>query len=251
MKSKLRVLMLLVFALLVIAGLNQLMSQEKEAIKQDQIVLNKKVVIDESRVSQLVSDDDSWFKVNGDISFDASVGSLKTHDRATSEVWLKYLNTFDASKDFKVSAHVKVPRSWENHSDKNAQVGIGLFVGKDGDGGKLVYESDLCVIAKEMRFVQGQMVKNRKGEDPVEVGMIEVNEEEGVLSIVYSSDKQSLSLYFNDRLVDSQSISESGAVDWKMASGDKFVVGIMGFSENVIIDTDFPSIASITIEHNH
>lgn len=193
------------------------------------------------------SDEENWFVYNSSLNLKKQSAELKSTGVETAEAWYKYDRSFPYNSDFKISAKVKVPRAWESHSKKEAQVGVGLFIGKKGDGGKLVYESDLCVIANQVRFVQGQMVKNRKGGEPVKVDFKEVKEEEGTLSLIYDKDQKAISLFFNNELVGSQKIDKTGAVDWKMKDLDEFVVGIMGFSEKVEISSDYPSISSVEI----
>lgn len=191
---------------------------------------------------------EDWMSNESEIVFDGGKGILKSHGNEIAESWYRHEAVFPSSKDFKISAKVKVPEFWDKYSKKDAQVGIGIFVGKKGDGGKLVYESDLCVVANEIRFVQGQMIKNRKGGEPVEVDFKKVKSEAGTIEIKYDAKEKSLSLIFDGEIVGTQKIDSKGAVDWKMTSDDEFVLGVMGFSEWTDIKESFPSIEDIIVE---
>ncbi|MCH4886752.1 hypothetical protein EZV73_04190 [Acidaminobacter sp. JC074] len=200
-------------------------------------------------LSQQFTSDDNWFEVGGHMEQVESIGYMKSDSEEIAEAWYKYNQTLSSSKDFIISAEVKVPKHWDKSGKADGQVGIGLFVGKRGDEGQLVFECDLCVINEGMRFVQGQMIKNRKGGEPVAVEMKEVNDESGVIEILYKADDNSLTLIFNDQVISTQKIDGNGPVNLEVAEGDEFVVGFMGFSEWIKIESDSPSLQSVTISN--
>jgi hypothetical protein len=129
---------------------------------------------------------------------------------------------------------VTVPRAWDSDPRPQAQVGAGPWVGRlDAEGkGRRVYEVNLATIANEIRFVQGQLIENRLGEDPIAVGMTIVADETVRLEISYTADPPTISLTVDGKLVDTQTIDGSGFDDWGMDGGDVFYVGVMGFAEN-------------------
>lgn len=69
--------------------------------------------------------------------------------------------------------------NWNTNGGKDAQVGVGLFVGKpvlSGQSSK-VYETNMAAINGQMRFGQAQLVANRLGEDPINVQYIELSKD--------------------------------------------------------------------------
>jgi len=197
--------------------------------------------------SKAFKSNEDWSLRNAVMNFENNMGVLRSEDGRVQEAWYKYEKSFPINKDFEISAHIKVPKFWDYYNKKEAQVGIGLFVGKKGNGGKIVYECDLCVISKEMRFVQGQMIRNRKGEDPIVVEEKRLQDEHGIISIKYDSQNITLALYFNENLIGVQKIDETGEVDWKMTADDEFEAGIMGFAEGTGISSNFPTIQDVSI----
>ena len=127
-----------------------------------------------------------------------------------------------------------MPRAWDTDPRPDAQVGAGPFVGRlDAEGkGRRVYEVNLATIANEIRFVQGQLIENRLGDDPIAVGMTIVSEETVRLEISYRAAPPTISLTVDGFLVDTKTIDGSGFDDWGMTGDDVFQVGIMGFAEN-------------------
>lgn len=182
---------------------------------------------------------------NGVINKDGEFSS--TSDK-TSEAWYIKDVSIKSTKDFEVSAKVSVPDYWNTLDKKNAQVGCGIFVGKKDNGGKLCFESDLCVIASEVKFVQGQNIKNRLSGDPDEVVFKEANSNVGIITVKYSADEKSFILYLNEELVGESKIGSDGKVDWNMADDDQFIVGIMGFSEHTNVTDNYPVVKDFTIK---
>lgn len=164
-----------------------------------------------------------------------------------SEAWYILNNFPDSNKDFEISATVSVPKYWETVSTKEAQVGTGIFIGKKGDGGKLCFECDLCIIANQVNFVQGQNITNRLTGDPDDVVFKEISDNKGTLTVKYSAKEQCFTLYFNNELVGKSAIDSKGKVNWKLEDDSKFYVGIMGFSENTTISEEFPTVTNFTL----
>jgi hypothetical protein len=206
----------------------------------------------EIKINDLSSDlssDDKWFEEGGKMVFTKSEGKISTDSEEIAETWYKYKDTIPSDKDFIISAKVNVPKYWDTVKSKNGQVGVGIFLGKEGNGGKLVYEADLCTVANDQRFVQGQMIKNRLGGEPVEVDFKETDLETGKLEIIYKASEKTVSLVLADEVIGTQKIDQTGAVNWEMKEGDSFIVGIMGFSEWIKIESNSPSISEVTIAY--
>jgi hypothetical protein len=189
----------------------------------------------------------NWFEEGGKMIIDGEKAMMTSNEEGISEAWYKHKESLSAHSDFIVSGLVTIPKSWDTHTKKDGQVGLGIFVGKKDDEGKLVYEADLCTVAGGDRFVQGQMIKNRLGGDPLEVDYKDVDTIIGRLEIVYQRENKTFTLLLDNEIIGSQYIDSNGAVDWQMADNDEFVVGIMGFSEWVKIESDYPSIESVVI----
>jgi hypothetical protein len=131
---------------------------------------------------------------------------------------------------------------------EEAQVGAGVFVGKvDPDQkSRTVYETNLAAIAHGERFVQGQLIKNRLGDDPIAVGFMKTDKETVRLTITWDSTNKQILFYTDDILVDAKHIDERGIDDWKMDE-DRFYVGVMGFAENTDITAHYPYIDNFEI----
>lgn len=199
-------------------------------------------------LSKHFSTSESWGKEDGGfIKLSSNAGLMKSSTEDIAEAWYKYDKALPVDNDFIISAKVTVPKHWDNSGKKNGQVGVGIFVGKVGDGGKLVYECDLCTISKSERFVQGQMIKNRKGGEPVEVCWKTQDTESGIIEILYKAEEKTLSLIFNDEVIGTHKIDGTGAVNWNMTEDDSFIVGFMGFSEWVKIEKEYPRIEEVII----
>ena len=143
---------------------------------------------------------------------------------------------------------VTVPYYWDGMDSEEAQVGAGIFVGKvDPDGkSRTVYETNLAAIAQEVRFVQGQLIKNRLGDDPIAVGFMKTDREKTNLKVKWDSQSKQLQFFMDEILVDSKQIDERGIDNWKMDE-DKFYVGVMGFAENTDITGHFPYVDNFKI----
>jgi len=174
-------------------------------------------------------------------------GQLSSTSENTSESWYIRDVELSSQKDFEISAHVSIDPYWRTMNKKNAQVGVGIFIAKKGDGGKLVFESDLCSIANDALFVQGQNIKNRLGGEPDDVVFKQVKDLSGLIKVSYHAKEKTFQLWFNDISMGQSKITSDGKVDWKMSKDDKFIVGIMGFSEHTSIKQNYPVIKDFKI----
>ena len=161
----------------------------------------------------------------------ASLTATGTH---ISEAWKTWHEPLPHDRDWSIAVDVTVPRAWDSVATPEAQVGAGPWLGRlDPEGkGHRVYEVNLATIANQFRFVQGQLIENRLGEDPIAVGHIMVPDETMRLEISYRAEPPTISLTANGTYVDSRSLDSSGLDNWEMTGDDVFYVGIMGFAEN-------------------
>ena len=183
----------------------------------------------------LFHDHPAWFSREAQIvQTTDGVASLTATGTGTSEAWKTWHEPMPYDRDWSIAVDVTVPRAWDSDPRPEAQVGAGPWLGRlDAEGkGRTVYEVNLATIANEIRFVQGQLIKNRLGEDPISVGMAIVADETVRLEISYKAVPPTISLTANGTLVDTKTIDGSGADDWAMTGDDVFYGGIMGFAEN-------------------
>jgi uncharacterized protein (DUF885 family) len=161
----------------------------------------------------------------------ASLTATGTH---TSEAWKTWHQPLPHDRDWTIAVDATVPLAWDSEPTPEAQVGAGPWLGRLDDEGKgrTVYEVNLATIANQFRFVQGQLIENRLGEDPIAVGMAIVAEETVRLEISYRAQPPTISLTANGTLVDTKTLDGSGFDDWAMTGDDVFYGGIMGFAEN-------------------
>jgi hypothetical protein len=183
----------------------------------------------------LFLDHPAWFSREAQIIQAANgMASLTATGTGTSEAWKTWHEPMPHDRDWSIAVDVTVPRAWDSDPRPEAQVGAGPWVGRlDADGkGRRVYEVNLATIANEIRFVQGQLIENRLGEDPIAVGMTIVSVESVRLEISYRAEPPTISLTADGVLVDTKTIDPSGFDDWAMTGDDVFQVGVMGFAEN-------------------
>jgi hypothetical protein len=190
----------------------------------------------------------SWASREADFFLQDGVWKLKASGTRISETWKTYADTLPSDQDWSVSVDVTVPYYWDNLDKENAQVGAGVFVGKvDPDKkSRTVYETNLAAIAQEVRFVQGQLIKNRLGDDPIAVGFMKTDRETTNLKIKWDSRIKQIRFFMDSILVDAKHINKKGIDDWKMDK-DKFYVGVMGFAENTDITGHFPYVDNFII----
>jgi len=183
----------------------------------------------------LFHDHPAWFSREAQIvQTGDGAASLTATGTGTSEAWKTWHESMPHDRDWSIAVDVTVPRAWDTDPRPDAQVGAGPWVGRlDAEGkGRRVYEVNLATIANEIRFVQGQLIENRLGEDPIAVGMTIVTDETVRLEISYRAEPPTISLTVDGFLVDTKTIDGSGFDDWGMTGDDVFQVGIMGFAEN-------------------
>lgn len=190
----------------------------------------------------------SWASREADFFLQDGVWKLKASGTRISETWKTYRDTLPPDQDWSVRVDVTVPVFWDTMDTEEAQVGAGVFVGKvDPDQkSRTVYETNLAAIAKGVRFVQGQLIKNRLGDDPIAVGFMKTDKETTTLKISWDSQDHQILFYMDEILVDAKHIDQRGIDDWTM-DGDKFYVGVMGFAENTDITEFFPFIDNFNI----
>jgi hypothetical protein len=183
----------------------------------------------------LFHDHPAWFSREAQIvQTTDGKASLTATGTGTSEAWKTWHEPMPHDRNWSIAVDVTVPHEWDSASSPDAQVGAGPWLGRLDHEGKSrrVYEVNLATIAGEIRFVQGQLIENRLGEDPIAVGMAIVADETARLEISYLAEPPTISLTVDGRLVDTQTIDGSGFDDWGMTGDDVFQVGIMGFAEH-------------------
>ena len=163
-----------------------------------------------------------------------------------SEVWLTHSQQLPYNISWEFSIKALIPVAWNSASGNEPQIGVGIFVGKPEPSGqsKKVYECNLAVVGNGERFVQGQLVANRLGEDPIAVDqkILANNLEQVQLKLQYCSSSHTLSLFADDEMIGIQAIDASGPDNWVLSSTSMMDFGIMGFAENTNITSDFPVI---------
>ena len=190
----------------------------------------------------------SWGSREADFFLEDGAWKLKASGTHISETWKTFKDVLPSDQNWSVSVEVTVPYFWDTMETEEAQVGAGVFVGKvDPDKkSRTVYETNLAAIAKRFRFVQGQLIKNRLGDDPIAVGFMKTDKEKTNLRIAWDSQNQQIQFFMDNILVDVKQIDEKGIDDWKMQN-DKFYVGVMGFAENTDITDHYPSVDNFEI----
>lgn len=197
---------------------------------------------------QILLQHSSWGSREADFFLEDGAWKLKASGTHISETWKTYKDTLPSDRDWSISVDVTVPYFWDTMETEEAQVGAGVFVGKvDSDKkSRTVYETNLATIANGFRFVQGQLIKNRLGDDPIAVGFMKTDRESASLKITWVCQNQQILFYMDNILVDAKHIDEKGIDDWKMQN-DKFYAGIMGFAENTDITDHYPSVDNFEI----
>ena len=102
----------------------------------------------------------------------------------------------------------------------------------------------MAVVGNGGRFVQGQLVANRLGADPIRVDSkdLDMNRESAILTLQYCASSHTLRLLIDNEIVGTQAIDASGPDNWDLSDSDTMDIGIMGFAENTDLATDKPSI---------
>lgn len=81
------------------------------------------------------------------------------------------------------------------------------------------------------------MIKNRLGEDPINVEHRKVVQETIRLAVIYCAIDHTISLYADGEHIDTQPIDSLGIDNWNMTDDDNFYVDIMGFAEHTDLRT--------------
>lgn len=175
-----------------------------------------------------------------------------------SEAWLAWRDSLPSRRSWLLSSDITVPKAWDSGKSEEAQVGIGMFVGKssaqDPDSedpyrrqSPTVYEVNLATISEVVRFIQAQMIENRLGYDPDQTSAAIIDLESLTLDILYCAEDRTLSVYYDGIHLDTQAIDAVGMVDWKLEDGEVLDVGIMGFAENTDLQEHAPSVGNFRI----
>jgi len=190
----------------------------------------------------------SWASRKADFFLQEGAWKLRADGTHISETWKTYKDTLPPDLDWSISVDVTVPYYWDTVETEEAQVGAGVFVGKIDPNNKsrTVYETNLAAIAHGERFVQGQLIKNRLGDDPIAVGFMKTDRETVNLMITWDKDEHMIRFYMDEILVDAKHINAKGIDDWQMTA-DQFYVGVMGFAENTDITGYYPYIDNFKV----
>jgi hypothetical protein len=189
----------------------------------------------------LFKDHPAWSSRDAELAQSDGKIRLSATGTRISEAWKTWRDPMPYNKSWKIAVDVSIPHEWDTVDTPDAQVGGGPWVGKlEPDGkGRRVYEVNHASIARRFRFVQGQLIKNRLGEDPINVEHKEVVQEAIRLVVIYCAIDHTISLYADGEHIDTQSIDSRGMDNWGMTDNDVFYVGIMGFAENTDLRTHY------------
>jgi len=204
----------------------------------------------DSNLEDNFSQSTRWESSDADISLVKGKGLLTAISADVSsalEAWKLYEKQMPYNKSWQISLQINLPLYWNTNGGKEAQVGAGIFVGKPVKSGQSskVYECNMAAINGDKRFVQAQLVANRLGGDPIDVQLtlLALNKEMVNLKIEFCSKDKTLLLYVDNKKVgQAQKINSDGLDDWTLADTDGMDVGIMGFAENTVINSNQPTI---------
>ena len=236
-----KIIYVLMAGLLVLSGCSSTQQSEEDKIATQ--------ILDDFKIHpEILVQHPSWESREADFFLENGAWNLRASGTHISETWKTFKDVLPPDQDWSISVDVTVPYFWDSMETEEAQVGAGVFVGKvDPDKkSRTVYETNLAAIANRFRFVQGQLIKNRLGDDPIAVGFMKTDKETANLKISWDSQNQQILFYMDHILVDVKHINEKGIDDWKMQN-DKFYVGVMGFAENTDITAHFPSVDNFEI----
>ena len=236
-----KIFLFLIAGLFILSGCSPSPQSEKDIIEAH-------ILENFENKSEILLQHPSWWSKDADFFLEDGVWKLKASGTHISETWKTYKDALPPDQDWSVSVDVTIPYYWDTMETEEAQVGAGVFVGKvDSDKkSRTVYETNLAAIANGIRFVQGQLIKNRLGDDPVAVGFMKTDKETANLKVSWDCQNQQIQFFMDDILVDVKYINEKGIHDWKMQN-DKFYVGVMGFAENTDITDHYPSVDNFEI----
>jgi hypothetical protein len=231
----------------IVAGL-LILSGCSSSYESDEDKIATQILDDFESTPEILIQHPSWGSRDADFFLENGDWKLKASGTHISETWKTYKDTLPPDQDWSVSVDVTVPYYWDTMETEEAQVGAGVFVGKvDPDKkSRTVYETNLAAIANRFRFVQGQLIKNRLGDDPIAVGFMKTDKETVNLKIAWDSQNKQILFFMDHILVDVKHIDAKGIHDWNMED-DKFYVGVMGFAENTDITSQYPSVDNFEI----
>ena len=174
-----KIFLFLIAGLFILSGCSPSPQSEKDIIEAHHILENFE------NKSEILLQHPSWWSKDADFFLEDGVWKLKASGTHISETWKTYKDALPPDQDWSVSVDVTVPYYWDTMETEEAQVGAGVFVGKvDSDKkSRTVYETNLAAIANGIRFVQGQLIKNRLGDDPIAVGFMKTDKETANLKV--------------------------------------------------------------------
>ena len=205
----------------------------------------------ESNFSDYFIQSPRWESFDANITLVAEKGQLTANSGNTSsalEAWKLFKLQMPYNKSWEISVDANVPLHWNSNGGNQAQVGVGIFVGKPVASGQSskVYECNLAAINGGERFVQAQLIANRLGADPIDVQRTVLNQstEFGTLKIQFCATDKTLGFYIDNNKVGSsvRAINSEGLDDWGLTEVDVMDVGIMGFAENTTITSKQPTL---------
>ncbi len=203
----------------------------------------------DSNLSDYFLQTNRWESVDATIAQNNDIAELTANATDISqalEAWLTYKEQVPYNQSWEFSVDLKVPLAWNTASGNEPQVGIGIFVGKPEPSGqsKKVYECNLAVVANAQRFVQGQLIANRLGDDPIKVDrkVLSDSKETANMKLRYCAEDHTISLLLDNEIIGTQAIDASGRDDWGLSDSDVLDIGIMGFAENTVITQNPPSL---------
>ena len=198
--------------------------------------------------SDQFSQNPRWLSERADIKLVNGKGQLTAPAASAQalEAWKLYKLQMPYNKSWEISTKVNIPLYWNSHGGRNAQVGVGIFVGKPVKYGQSykVYECEMAVINGKMRFVQAQLIANRLDGDPIDVQYSRLNKsiEKATLTIKFCNSDKRLALFINNKIVGvGRRIDAKGLDNWYLSGSDLMDVGIVGFAENTTIKANQPT----------
>lgn len=218
------------------------------AMRADPPAISAEYAFDSDFRSYFV-DHPAWSSEEAEIVQEGGRARLSATGTWISEAWKTWHQPLPHDRDWSIAVDATVPLEWDSAPTAEAQVGAGPWLGRLDPAGKgrRVYEVNLATIANEIRFVQGQLIKNRLGEDPIDGGHIAVTDETVRLEINYDAEARTISLAADGVPVDTQAIDSAGSDDWGMTGDDVFYVGVMGFAENVDLREHFVTMDNFAV----
>ena len=199
----------------------------------------------DGELDHYLRDHPAWRSEEATFTQRDGVARLSASGVGISEAWKVWHEPLPTDRSWSIAVIATVPSAWGStrtatDAPDDPQVGAGPWLGMlDPEGkGRRVYEVNLAAISGRVRFVQGQLIQNRLGEDPIHVGHIVDVPESVRLEVVFCAVDDTISLYCDGALVDSQPIDERGLDDWNLTDDDVLYAGVMGFAEWTDLEQD-------------